>query len=134
VRSVKKGTLQTMLIAGGFYVLLTLVALSAASMTDVAKAPQDGWFILLYDRGGVWLLGMALVIVLAASMGWIDGCVQVCGAQIANDIAPWEQAKLRLLNGAHSTLATQAGAAIGAQCVAGANSGYRVRVVARTIG
>ena len=86
VRSVKKGTLQTMLIAGGFYVLLTLVALSAASMTDIAKAPQDGWFSLLYDRGGQWLLGMALVIVLAASMGWIDGCVQVCGAQIANDI------------------------------------------------
>lgn len=86
VRSVKKGTLQTMLIAGGFYVLLTLVALSAASMSDIAKAPQDGWFVLLYDRGGAWLLGMALVIVLAASMGWIDGCVQVCGAQIANDI------------------------------------------------
>lgn len=86
VRSVKKGTLQTMFIAGGFYLLLTLVALSAASMTDIVDAPQDGWFILLYDRGGTWLLGMALVIVLAASMGWIDGCVQVCGAQIANDI------------------------------------------------
>lgn len=55
-------------------------------MTEVVAAPQDGWFTLLYDRGGQWLLGMALVIVLAASMGWIDGCVQVCGAQIANDI------------------------------------------------
>ncbi|ANW66451.1 sodium:solute symporter [Mycobacterium sp. djl-10] len=86
VRSVKKGTLHTMWIAGGFYALLTLVALSAASMTDIVAAPQDGWFTLLYDRGGVWLLGLALVIVLAASMGWIDGCVQVCGAQIANDI------------------------------------------------
>ena len=86
VRSVKKGTLHTMWIAGGFYALLTMVALSAASMTDIVAAPQDGWFTLLYDRGGVWLLGMALVIVLAASMGWIDGCVQVCGAQIANDI------------------------------------------------
>lgn len=86
VRSVKKGTLQTMFIAGGFYVLLTLVALSTASIADIAAAPQDGWFTLLYDRGGTWLLGMALVIVLAASMGWIDGCVQVCGAQIANDI------------------------------------------------
>lgn len=86
VRSVKKGTLQTMVVAGGFYLMLTLVALAAASMTDIAGAPQDGWFTLLYDRGGQWLLGMALVIVLAASMGWIDGCVQVCGAQIANDI------------------------------------------------
>ncbi|XVQ06844.1 sodium:solute symporter family protein [Spirillospora sp. CA-255316] len=86
VRSVKKGTLQTMIVAGGFYLMLTLVALAAASMPGVAAAPQDGWFSLLYDRGGQWLLGMALVIVFAASMGWIDGCVQVCGAQIANDI------------------------------------------------
>ncbi|GAB3857303.1 sodium:solute symporter family protein [Nocardioides maradonensis] len=86
VRSVKKGTLQTMFVAGGFYLMLTLVALAAASVVDVAAAPQDGWFSVLYDRGGQWLLGMALVIVLAASMGWIDGCVQVCGAQIANDI------------------------------------------------
>ncbi|MFT4009040.1 MAG: sodium:solute symporter family protein [Nocardioidaceae bacterium] len=86
VRAVKKGTLQTMFVAGGFYLLLTLVALSAAAMTDIAAAPQDGWFVLLYDRMGQWGLGLALVIVFAASMGWIDGCVQVCGAQIANDI------------------------------------------------
>ena len=30
---------------------------------------------------------------------------EAAGAQITNDIAPWEQAKLRLLNGAHSTMA-----------------------------
>lgn len=86
IRAVKKGTLQTMLVAGGFYTLLTLVALSAASMANIAAAPQDGWFTLLFDRMGTWGLGLALVIVLAASMGWIDGCVQVCGAQFANDI------------------------------------------------
>jgi Na+/proline symporter len=86
VRAVKKGTLQTMFVMLGFYLLLTLVALSAASMTDVAAAPQDGWFTLFPDRMGQWGLGLALVIVLAASMGWIDGCVQVCGAQVANDI------------------------------------------------
>lgn len=30
---------------------------------------------------------------------------EAAGVQIANDIAPWEQAKLRLLNGAHSAMA-----------------------------
>jgi len=86
VLALKKGTVQTMLIAGGFYALLTLVALAASGVPVVHAKPQDGWFTLLYQVGGQWLLGLALVIMLAASMGWVDGCVQVCGAQIANDI------------------------------------------------
>lgn len=86
VRAVKKGTVQTMIIAGGFYMLLTLVALAASGVAVVHANPQDGWFTLLYHVGGQWLLGLGLVIVLAASMGWVDGCVQVCGAQIANDV------------------------------------------------
>lgn len=86
VGAVKKGTVQTMIVAGGFYALLTLVALAASGLDVVSAKPQDGWFTLLYHVGGEWMLGMAIVIVLAASMGWVDGCVQVCGAQIANDI------------------------------------------------
>ena len=87
--AVKKGTVQTMIVAGGFYALLTLVALAASGLDVVSAKPQDGWFTLLYHVGGEWMLGLAIVIVLAASMGWVDGCVQVCGAQIANDIAGW---------------------------------------------
>ena len=86
VGAVKKGTVQTMIVAGGFYALLTLVALAASGLDVVSAKPQDGWFTLLYHVGGEWMLGLAIVIVLAASMGWVDGCVQVCGAQIANDI------------------------------------------------
>ena len=86
VGAVKKGTVQTMIVAGGFYALLTLVALAASGLDVVSAKPQDGWFTLLYRVGGEWMLGLAIVIVLAASMGWVDGCVQVCGAQIANDI------------------------------------------------
>lgn len=86
VGAVKKGTVQTMVVAGGFYALLTLVALAASGLDVVSAKPQDGWFTLLYHVGGEWMLGLAIVIVLAASMGWVDGCVQVCGAQIANDI------------------------------------------------
>lgn len=86
VRSVKLGTLLNIPISGVFYATLTLVAMSAATLPQVAKAPQNGFFLTMQAAGGTWLLGVGCVIVLAASMGWIDGCVQVCGTQVANDI------------------------------------------------
>lgn len=86
VRSVKQGTLLTMLVSGGFYALLILAGIAAWGIAEVRASPSDGWFVLLYHDGGQWLLGVAVVIVLAATMGWTDGAVQVCGAQFANDI------------------------------------------------
>jgi Na+/proline symporter len=86
VRSVKAGTTRTILISGVFYSLLMLVGIAATSIPAVAEAPQLGWFTLLEQYGGTWLLGLAVTIVFAASMGHIDGAVQVCGLQIANDI------------------------------------------------
>lgn len=86
VRSVKKGTLLTIFISGVFYTLLMLVGVAAAGKAGIVEAPQDGWFTLLNDYGGTWLLGLAVVIVFAASMGHIDGSVQVSGLQIANDL------------------------------------------------
>lgn len=86
IRSVKWGTVLTFPMSGIFYMLLTLVAMSAASMDLITENPQQGWFTVLQHAGGIWLLGFGLVIVLAASMGFIDGWIQVCGTQIANDI------------------------------------------------
>jgi SSS family solute:Na+ symporter len=86
VRSVKLGTLLNIPISGIFYTMLTLVAMSAATLPQVVKAPQDGFFLTMEAAGGTWLLALGCLIVLAASMGWIDGCVQVCGTQVANDI------------------------------------------------
>ncbi len=86
VRHVKLGTLLTIPIAGVFYALLTLVALSAITIPAVSASPQSGFFTMMNSVGGTWLLALGGVIVLAASMGWIDGCVQVCGTQLANDI------------------------------------------------
>ena len=86
VRHVKWGTLLTLPVAGIFYVLLTLVAMAAISVPAVAADPQNGWATLMTDAGGTWLLALGVLVVFAASMGWIDGCVQVCGTQIANDI------------------------------------------------
>lgn len=86
VSSVKKSANYAILISGTFYALLTLVMLAATNMPDVAAAPQSGWLTLLSDYGGVWLLGLGLVMIFAGSIGHIDGSVQAAGTQIANDI------------------------------------------------
>ena len=86
VKSVKKSTNYAMLIAGGFYALLTVVMLAAAHITGVAANPQAGWTTLLENYGGVWLLGLGLTMIFAGSIGHIDGSVQAAGTQIANDI------------------------------------------------
>ena len=89
VRSVKKGTLVTILLVAGFYGILMLFAAAVSQDPNVAAHPQHGWFLSLFDIGGPWLLAVAIVIVLAASIGHVDGCVQVCGTQFANDLATW---------------------------------------------
>lgn len=94
VRSVKSGTLCTVLISGVFYTLLMLVGIAATAMPDVVDAPQTGWFTIMSDYGGTWLLGLGVTIVFAASMGHIDGSVQVCGLQIANDLVNTEKRPL----------------------------------------
>jgi SSS family solute:Na+ symporter len=94
VRSVKSGTLCTVLISGVFYTLLMLVGIAATAMPDVVDAPQAGWFTIMGDYGGTWLLGLGITIVFAASMGHIDGSVQVCGLQIANDLVNTEKRPL----------------------------------------
>ncbi|GAA1279115.1 sodium:solute symporter family protein [Pseudonocardia aurantiaca] len=94
VRAVKAGTVRTILISGGFYTLLMLVGIAGTRVPEVLADPQHGWFTLLNQFGGTWLLGLAVVIVFAASMGHIDGAVQVCGLQIANDIVNSGKRKL----------------------------------------
>lgn len=86
VRAVKAGTVRTVLISGSFYTLLILFAMASSAIPAVAADPQNGWFIAMESYGGTWLLGLAITIVFAASMGHIDGSVQVCGLQIANDL------------------------------------------------
>jgi SSS family solute:Na+ symporter len=86
IRSVKKSSNYAILLSGVFYALLTLVMIAAAHIPNIAKNPQGGWTTLLSDYGGVWLLGLGLVMIFAGSIGHIDGSVQAAGTQIANDI------------------------------------------------
>ncbi|SFO87174.1 solute:Na+ symporter, SSS family [Actinomadura madurae] len=86
VRAVKKGTLWTMVISIVFYGSLLLVALAATKIPAVAAAPQDGWFLITRSAGGTWLLAAGILVVFAASMGFVDGMIQAIGTQVANDI------------------------------------------------
>jgi SSS family solute:Na+ symporter len=86
VRSVKLGTVHTILLACGFYAVLTLLGLGIAGQEGFADDPQNAFYNVLGQYGGEWALGLALIILLAATMGHVDGAVQVAGAQIANDV------------------------------------------------
>jgi Na+/proline symporter len=89
IKAVKKGTLLTIIFVGGFYALMSLFALCISQYPEIIQHPQEGFFNAFFNIGGVWLLAIAIVIVLAASIGHVDGCVQVCGTQFANDLMTW---------------------------------------------
>lgn len=86
VREVKKGSLQAMVIGFVFFVLLMAVAFCAAPLSLASKDPVSAFFAISQDAGGTWLLAFALLIVFAASMGFVDGVTQSIGTQVANDI------------------------------------------------
>lgn len=86
VRSVKKATIWAMVIIVGFNAILMTTMLAASQFPAIAEVPQSAWFTLMSYYGGEWLLGLGVVCVLGAAMGHADGCVQVAGLQIANDI------------------------------------------------
>jgi len=94
VRAVKAGTIRTVLLCGVFYTLLMLLGIAATTMPAVAANPQAGWFTIMQSYGGTWLLGFGITIVFAASMGHVDGSVQVCGLQIANDLVNSQRRQL----------------------------------------
>src|SRR3984893_8310377 len=71
------------LLFGGALVILGLLA---SLLPEVAAAPDLAWFTVCRMAGGALLLGLGGVVVLAGTMGNVDGNVQACGAQIANDI------------------------------------------------
>lgn len=107
VRAVKAGTIRTVLISGVFYTLLMLLGIAATTIPAVTANPQAGWFTIMQTYGGTWLLGLGITIVFAASMGHVDGSVQVCGLQIANDLVNSEKRNLsdaRLMQVAKSSM------------------------------
>ena len=86
VREVKKGVLQTMTIGLIFSGLLMLIGMVMGPVKEFAAAPLDAWYLVSQAAGGHLLLAAALVIIFAATMGFVDGAIQAMGTNIANDV------------------------------------------------
>lgn len=86
VQSLKKSAALAVPLSLLFGSSLLIFGMLASALPSVAAHPTDVWFIVSQDAGGLVLLGLAGVVLLAASMGHIDGNIQATGAQIANDL------------------------------------------------
>jgi SSS family solute:Na+ symporter len=86
VRSLKKSAAIAMPISLVFCGALLIFGMLASALPDVAASPEQVWLLATSDAGGALLLGLAGVVLLAASMGHADGSIQATGAQIANDL------------------------------------------------
>jgi solute:Na+ symporter, SSS family len=86
VNTIKRSAAYTVPISFTFCTSLLIFCMLASALPEVAADPEGVWFLVSKQAGGYFLLGLAGVVVLAASMGHIDGHIQATGAQIANDI------------------------------------------------
>ncbi len=86
VRSLKKSAAVAVPLSLAFGVALLVFGMLGSQVGGVSAEPNNVWFIVSREAGGLWLLGLAGVVVLAASMGHTDGNIQATGAQIANDL------------------------------------------------
>ncbi|WP_051580582.1 sodium:solute symporter family protein [Pseudonocardia acaciae] len=94
VWTIKRSAVQAAPLMLLFTGALTTLALLASSLPEVAAKPDHVWFLLL-SHGGPVLLALGGVIVIAATMGNVDGAIQAVSAQVANDILGSRSAELR---------------------------------------
>ncbi|WP_210246063.1 sodium:solute symporter family protein [Methylobacterium gnaphalii] len=86
VRSLKSSAALAVPLTFLFGVALLIFGMLASKVPEAAAKPDDVWFIVSEQAGGLVLLGLAGVVLLAASMGHTDGNIQAYGAQLANDL------------------------------------------------
>jgi len=86
VRSLKKSAALAVPLSFTFASALLVFGMLGSKVAGVPSHPDDVFSIVSQEAGGLWLLGLAGIVVLAASMGNIDGHIQATGAQIANDV------------------------------------------------
>jgi SSS family solute:Na+ symporter len=86
VRSLKKSAVLAVPLSLLFGAALLIFGMLGSALPTVAGHSNEVWFIVSQEGGGLVLLGLAGVVLLAASMGHIDGNIQATGAQIANDL------------------------------------------------
>ena len=86
-RTVQRTAVQAAPILLAFGTAVLMMAYLASSYEGVAAAPDRVWFITAYGVGGVTLVTVAAVCVVAATMGNVAANLQAVGTQTANDIA-----------------------------------------------
>lgn len=86
VHSLKKSAALAVPLTLVFGVALLIFGMLSSKVPEAVAKPDDVWFIVSEQAGGLVLLGLAGVVVLAASMGHTDGNIQAYGAQLANDL------------------------------------------------
>ncbi len=86
VRSVQRAGAYGAPVSLVWSMALVVLGLLASQLPAVAKAPDEMWFTICHMAGGTILLALGGVVLLAATMGSIDGGIQATGAQVANDI------------------------------------------------
>lgn len=84
-RTIKRSALMAAPILFVFGTALSILALLAGSMSEVAAATDAVWFIAA-GVGGPVVLTLAGICVVAATMGNVGANLQALGAQTANDI------------------------------------------------
>jgi SSS family solute:Na+ symporter len=126
-RTIKRTALQSMPLVLVFGTAVCLVAFLASSMPEVAKAPDDVWFITA-GVGGVLLVTLAGICVVGATLGNVGANLQALGTQTANDIVGVLQKK-RIENtrvGKIAVTVVTLGCAVGAFFTASTSSGLVV--------
>lgn len=86
VRSVKSSAVYALPIALLFSGLLAFFALLASSAPGVAGAPDLTLFTVSGSFGGPWIITIAAIVVLMATIGNADGILQSVGTLIVNDL------------------------------------------------
>lgn len=84
-RTTQRSAAQAAPILFVFALVLLTMALLAHQLPEVAAAPDDVWF-LVAAHGGVVVLALAGICVLAATMGNVGAIAAASGTQIAQDV------------------------------------------------
>ncbi len=86
VKSLKKSAALAIPLSLAFCGSLLILGMLAGALPSVGQSTNEVWFIASHEAGGLILLGFAGTVLLAATMGHIDGNIQATGSQIANDL------------------------------------------------
>jgi len=114
VRSMLKAGVYSAPLSIVFSVGLVITGLLAAQVPAIRAHADSMWFTLSHSAGGSVGLGLAGVIILAATMGGTDAAVQSFGTQIANDII----GRLRPLSYRQSIVTAKTGMVV-VMCIGG---------------